>query len=746
MKKIIYIIIPICIIFSLLSYHLTYAGALKWIRVGRYQTKVIDSGDQGESSGEGTFGFSYYDGFRRATIDAEGWEMGCKNWTHKDGTTWPIKVSGAGYCTADELIETMPVRDEEGFTIRRYMEYQPPNITVDGFRLDEPFPMKGDGVDASKTPGTADCIVTSQINTSMGVTVDQKVFGWSQKNHDQYMIYDWTLTNTGIVDLEGTQVSQTLNNYYFMRITRHRGPGRVWCSAYGEYTGDSLRIVYSYTRRIKGSTFDNFGVNNRFYQRVGGRWTRPRTTNLQPLTHMGEAMLHVDKSPSDPSDDPSQPQMTTVYNSETPWQRDDPSRWGPVENGYKYYNMQFGLVGVQDGLADAGPYITGVSPDNGTPLYPGTHHTVRHDHMGYKFIEDLPWYLYDVVSFTSSGPYTLGPGGSIRIVWATIMGVIEPKLAKEKEIAWANGTLEPPPGCEFGIKDNLPPQYKKFPELYAADSKSTEYNNWAKDCWVSTGRDSLFQNAWSAQWAVRNNYDVPVPPPAPSIVVQSMADRIKITWDGTESEKASDFAGYRVYRANGDPDYSLDGTEEVGVWIPIFEVTGKGTYSYNDATAERGKAYYYYVSAFDDGVGNKVDVNGKKESLESGRYLNRTTVAAHLSREAATSLSEVRVVPNPYNINASQLQYSGEPDKIMFLDLPPFCTIKIYTESGDLVKTLYHTNGSGDESWGRLKEEHSATEDGQLIVSGIYIAVIEENNEDGTPTGERTFVKFVIVR
>jgi len=130
MKKIIYIIIPICIIFSLLSYHLTYAGALKWIRVGRYQTKVIDSGDQGESSGEGTFGFSYYDGFRRATIDAEGWEMGCKNWTHKDGTTWPIKVSGAGYCTADELIETMPVRDEEGFTIRRYMEYQPPNITA----------------------------------------------------------------------------------------------------------------------------------------------------------------------------------------------------------------------------------------------------------------------------------------------------------------------------------------------------------------------------------------------------------------------------------------------------------------------------------------------------------------------------------------------------------------------------------------------------------------------------------------
>ena len=35
---------------------------------------------------------------------------------------------------------------------------------------------------------------------------------------------------------------------------------------------------------------------------------------------------------------------------------------------------------------------------------------------------------------------------------------------------------------------NLPPPWKKFPELYENDE-----NNWAKDCWIATGKDSLFQ-------------------------------------------------------------------------------------------------------------------------------------------------------------------------------------------------------------------------------------------------------------
>jgi len=399
--------------------------------------------------------------------------------------------------------------------------------------------------------------------------------------------------------------------------------------------------------------------------------------------------------------------------------------------------MQYGFV----------PYYPGWAYMDDPDIYPGTHHAVRFDEMDFKY-PDTPWGFGHICSFVACGPWTLKPGESITIIRASVIGTISPEKGWEVGREWANGTSIPPTGMVFGVTDNLPPPYKAHPDLYEADNISTEYNNWAKDCWVATGKDSLFINTWAAQWNVRNDYDVPIPPPSPSVEIASRPNKVNITW-GDESESVSDFAGYRVYRASGSPYYSEEENVVVGKWERIFEC-GEGTanpltYSYEDKEADRGQAYYYYVSAFDDGIGNIPGANGKRESLESGQYLNMTTIPAYLTRPAGT-LSTVRVVPNPFNIGATELQYIGEPDKIMFLEIPGYCTIKIYSESGDLVKTLYHTSGSGDESWGVLLEEHMASDTGQIVVSGIYIALIEENNEDGTSTGKSTAVKFVIVR
>ncbi len=357
--------------------------------------------------------------------------------------------------------------------------------------------------------------------------------------------------------------------------------------------------------------------------------------------------------------------------------------------------------------------------------------------QGVKYIRDFPWYVWRPCDYTSSGPYTLKPGDSFRIVWATVEAFISDRVGWDIGVKWYNEIdIEPPPGMVFGVTDNMPPPYDVYPELYAADDKSTEYNNWAKDCWVFTGKDSLFIAAANCQWNVQNNYDIPYPPPPPSVEITSRPDKIDITW-GTESETASDFAGYRVYRGIMTSDSTF--------FHQIYEVTGSGTHSYADVTAQRGIGYVYYVTAFDDGTGNKVDAHGRRESLESSRFLNETTKPAYLTRPAGT-LSTARVVPNPYNYGARDLQFTGEPNKIMFLDIPGYCTIKIYSESGDLVKTLYHTSGSGDEAWGFSSDEHMTTKLGQLVVSGIYIALIEENNSEGIATGNTQFLKFVVVR
>ena len=84
----------------------------------------------------------------------------------------------------------------------------------------------------------------------------------------------------------------------------------------------------------------------------------------------------------------------------------------------------------------------------------------------------------------------------------------------------------------------------------------------------------------------------------------------------------------------------------------------------------------------------------------------------------------------------------------MFLNIPPQCKIKIFTERGDLIKEIIHNDGSGDESWDSLSETR------QLVSSGVYIAhfeVTEDYVDSQTQNlifqiGNQTLKKFVIIR
>jgi len=684
-----------------------------WIRVGKFNAKVFATNYQGNAGGKPYY---YYDNYKSSITNNNGWHLGTRDWYDENGVYFPFRIANTCTGSLNEVEVTMPVPDDEDVTIHRYYKYQPPTITVDGERVDDLFPMLGDEVNPDKINGTADIMLESWIRTWMGVDIHQKVLAWSQNNHDDYAIWDWTFTNTGNVDLDDEieLQNQSLKDVYFMSVMRAHNR-QLFFDKYGQIPGDSLRIQYNYYARESGAKDDNVG-------RPDGE-----TGFLVYPQYVGRTFLHVDTSPDDPSNNPSQPQMTGIGNPQWLFTKIDASKSTEGNLALLYNVMSNGIIVY-----------------NGTPemegTYPGTHHSVSMANRGIKYNLELGFGKRGQ-SYSSIGPYDLTIGESIRIVWADVAGSISPEKGWEVGTAWKSGeAMNTWEGID--IPDNMPPQYQNYPDLAPTE------NDMAKDHWVFSGKDSLFNNAWAAQWNVLNNYDIPIPPTPPSVEVASRPDRVDIMW-GNESESAPDFAGYRVYRAIGNPGPAVIGGELIGSWHPIFEC-GKGTanpltYSYEDTEASRGIAYFYYVTAFDDGIGNVADVHGRKESLESGGSLNMTTKGAYLTRAAGT-LSTVRVVPNPFNIGAETMQYPGEPDKIMFLDVPGYCTIKIYSESGDLVKTLYHTDGSGDESWGVLLEEHSSTEIGQKVVSGIYIALIEENNEDGTPTGNTHFVKFVIVR
>ncbi|HEC61113.1 MAG TPA: hypothetical protein ENI27_02535 [bacterium] len=698
-KQHLQLITAILVVFA--GVQILFSGTFKWIRIGNIQMKVVDNTDQDQLAGSRA-AYYYYDDYWALQIYNAGWHLGTVDWTDETGTFWPVKVVGTATAGANELNNTMPIADSEGISLRQYLRYQPPTIKVDGEILSDPFPLTGDEVNPGKIPGSADLMMESTVNTVMGVTLYQKVLAWSSADYDDFIIYDWTLKNTGNTD-DDEEIElrgQNLQDVYFMRLNNFYSPGRgnPWYSTYGEQIGDSLRMMYAYPGRAQASEYDDFGDPD------------PTHNFLNAPFYLGEAILHVDSSPSDMTDDITQPRITGVNTVEIPYLKFEAASHSPTQLSNLYHVLKNGFVGDLFNLEQ-----------QTTNVYTDTYHALRMDEQGYKFPDEFPWWNWRAVTHTSSGPYNLAFGDSIRIVFAFVMGTISPDKGREIGKAWNEGT------ATWDGENNLPPPFQDNPDLYDDD------NDYAKDCWVATGKDSLFKNAWAAQYAVRNDYHLPVPPRAPSLEVTGRPDFIEVTW-GDESEEVSDFSGYRVYRAVGSPDTTFN---------VIFECGGNSgvpvTHTFNDISAQRAVAYFYYVTAFDDGLTNVPSPDGVVRSLESGWNLNRTRAAAYRSRPAGT-LSTIRVVPNPLNVNAEN--FPGEPNKIVFMDVPGQCTIKVYTESGDLVKTIEHDSGSGDEIWGgNILELQTVSDSGQLLVSGIYIAHITDND-----TGDNTIVKFVIIR
>jgi len=102
-------------------------------------------------------------------------------------------------------------------------------------------------------------------------------------------------------------------------------------------------------------------------------------------------------------------------------------------------------------------------------------------------------------------------------------------------------------------------------------------------------------------------------------------------------------------------------------------------------------------------------------------------------------LANIKVVPNPYVVSSRTELYTGSAQwdlhEVRFTHLPPQCTIKIYTLTGDLVRTLEHNNPTyGEARWDLLSKEN-------LEVSyGVYIYIVK------TPSGKKRVGKLAVVK
>ena len=691
----------------------------KWVAAGSLHNWYSAGGSEREEGlgDEQQFGWRWPGIYNLTDMQAaKGLWLGATNVTDEFGTSYPVRVVHIGP-RARGVGEMYPTRFEL-FTRRPL-----PVVTVDGAQSFASALMEVDGTDDTLVP---DVMLVSEFNTLLGVSVERRVMQFSQEYHDNYHVIEYTFTNTGNTDgdPEIENGGRTLTDFYAflqyrLSVARESrfiiGNATGWGkNAMNDARGDGVmadppdeqfRAQFTWHGHFPDfqGGYDNLGGPMNFVTsdaRLDGVAPGDSLGRLAASAFIGTVTLHADASPTDPTDDPGQPSTTNWIHSDDLYLSDnDPFSVSQMLTEYNV--MSQGHESPRHAIAVEPTGLPGFLAPTGDPSLstPG----------GYSFGNGY-------------GPYTLAPGESVRIV-----------------IAEAAAGLSREANAEIG---------RQFKASGADSNAPLTYNGqtMTKNEWVFTSRDSLFQTFRRAIGNYASGYDIPRPPDPPgSLTVSSGGDRISLVWDPSPSP----VAGYEVYRAPIARDSAYTRIAELG----------PGETRYDDTTPTRGLDYYYYVLAVGDDRGPGTgDTPGGP--LRSSRYYTQTYDPASLKRpqgrtfDDTDELDGIRIVPNPYNISGSNSRTGGGvrfPDrtnKLAFYNIPGFCRIDIYTELGELVDTIEHDDGSGDEFW------NHTTSARQIVASGVYIAVITvtrdiEDLDTGEVLfreGERAFRKFVIIR
>ncbi|UCE07656.1 MAG: hypothetical protein JSW07_06370, partial [bacterium] len=373
------------------------------------------------------------------------------------GNTFPHKVVHIGPRGWDTNLEFMPIE------FKMIGRFDHPKVFVDGIEASQ---LKWDDIlDSVDETLKCDRLINNVVNTSIGVTMTRKIMGWAQQYHDNYFVYEYIFKNTGNVDKdeEIEKPNQTLENVYFFFQYRYavskegatatdlnsprwghsqmlstRGEAKEEDS-FGEYTysgdyedwlngdtdADSLRCQVAWAGRHSSATNDLIGYPD--VKKGTGRFMGPQ--------FVGVVTVHADKSATDKSDDPQQPTTTTYQQSDDP-----PTR----------PNDQFDAAR----MSDEWKWIS------------KGHRFPRHEELvGDGFPDQLEGTPGGFSNMNGYGPYTLGPGDSIRVVLAEGVNGINRRLCESLGRDW--------------IKENSP--------YTLPDGSTTNDRDEFKNAWIMTG-------------------------------------------------------------------------------------------------------------------------------------------------------------------------------------------------------------------------------------------------------------------
>jgi len=648
-----------------------------------------------------------------------GFRLSCTNWTAPDDSLYSAAVFGP--------INDYVLYGDVTQSITNYLRYKYSEVSIN--RLPIGINDFGTYDPTQFSGGTYDQIIESTYKNVVGVEVHRKMLLWSQSFNNNYLIIDVELTNVGVghpnQNGDTTIVQDTLQNFYFNMsmgntnnyysvgisptVPDRPNYGYLWQHYDGARPGDSMRVFYFYNADDPQKSGDDMGA------------PQPTQSGRLMFTDFTfYSILHASENPYLDSmqdvDDFQQPKVTYI-GTETKIPNPNP---GEDPYGSKNY---WAIRG-------------GFSKRNPMPSADSTH-MINNDELGTpNFSQFTGGTIASVNSknFCSFGPYEFPPEHKLHFVY--VVGITGIGFEKAKEIGekWLNQTLDDPP--------NMPdPNTGWLPSNFAFPINATEMDK-RKDRWISMGIDSVKLIAWRAKWNYEHNYQIPQAPPPPTsfdIRGTGLEDGVILSWSNPEGENLPNFEGYRILRRLTNQD---------SVFYNVIYSSGPedkaSEHEYLDTSVVSGAPYYYYIQtkAKIDEYDLNADPTTRGKIIYSSRLLIPNLNSVRPPKHSSEDMSQIRIVPNPYNINDPLVRelYGQEGINgrvINFYNLPPVVTIKIYTENGDLVKTIYHDEPVDENG---LKYWDMITDNQQVISSGLYIAVFQK------PTGETSFQKFIVVR
>jgi hypothetical protein len=537
----------------------------------------------------------------------------------------------------------------------------------------------------------ADRMILNTVNTQLGLTMERRIYQFGNEWHDNYHLIEYTFTNTGNVNANQNieLPDQTLEDvmvFFQYRlapvretrylIANHTGWGRnTIIDARGvpgidpDDVSFRAQFVWHGYDPTKNVPYDNTGAPI-FYPDTPGFIDQADTIGRLGAPHFGGVVtIHADGSVTDQNNDLSQPSTTHHFGSDV-----------ALNSGNDPFNST--RMEVEYEMMTSGH----ANPRHAYIVEPGGNFAVQRANPN----------LGTSGGFSIAngyGPYTIGPGESVKIVVAEGVSGL---------------------GREAAI--NIGKQYK---DSDADDNMTIVYmgEEMTKNQWVMTGRDSLFQTFERAIANYNNGYAIPrAPLPPRSFDVNKVDETFQLQWSVFENA-SEDISGFEIYRTSDkyyneyEKVYSAASDERE--WI--------------DTNVERSKRYFYYILSVSDE--NGIDGNGfiPPDKLRSNRYYTQTYEPALLTSARIDDLFPGKYFlaqnyPNPFN-PATTIRYSiAHQEQVL---------IKIYDLLGREITTLVENT--------QLPGTHEITFDASQLPSGVYIYRMQVG--EYVETKRMTFIK-----